>query len=146
MPCFGLRCIYVVTIDTECWANEFLHNHSVNQGRLSSATSVWPQTLQAGCTYSAVAQPECGTRCVQIFILGILAGVYIGFGAFLMLSVGGSCPGLASSNPGLKALVSGLMGLPTGVTPRLLVDQSVATRDPRSSGLIVPVGKLQVHV
>ena len=58
---------------------------------------------------------ECGIRCVQIFILGILAGVYIGFGAFLMLSVGGSCPGLASSNPGLKALVSGLMGLPTGV-------------------------------
>ena len=62
----------------------------------------------------------CSQHCVeyhpavQIFVLGILAGVYIGFGAFLMLSVGGSCPGLASTNPGLKAMVSGLMGLPTG--------------------------------
>ena len=51
---------------------------------------------------------------MQIFVLGILAGIYIGFGALLMLSVGGACPGLASSNPGLKAMISGIMGLPTG--------------------------------
>jgi formate transporter len=52
---------------------------------------------------------------MQIFVLGILAGVYIGFGAFLMMQVGGNCPGLATTNPGLKAIISGLFGLPCGL-------------------------------
>ena len=52
---------------------------------------------------------------MQLFVLGILAGVYIGFGALLMLSCGGSCFGLAKSDPGLKMMISGLMGLPTGL-------------------------------
>lgn len=48
-------------------------------------------------------------------MLGVLAGVYIGFGALLMLSCGGSCFGLAKTDPGLKMMISGLMGLPTGL-------------------------------
>jgi formate transporter len=48
-------------------------------------------------------------------VLGILAGVYIGFGALLMLCCGGNCPGIASTDPGLKALLSGLIGLPCGL-------------------------------
>jgi hypothetical protein len=52
---------------------------------------------------------------LQIFVLAVLAGVYIGFGALLMLTVGGNCGGLASTNPGLKAIVSGLFGLPFGL-------------------------------
>lgn len=51
----------------------------------------------------------------QIFVLAVLAGIYIGFGALLMLTVGGNCGGLASTNPGLKAIVSGLFGLPVGL-------------------------------
>ena len=56
-----------------------------------------------------------GHAALQIFILGILAGVYIGFGALLALTCGGTCPGLAENNPGLKQMVMGLFGLPTGL-------------------------------
>jgi formate/nitrite transporter FocA (FNT family) len=54
-------------------------------------------------------------RAEQIFVLGILAGVYIGFGALTMLCCGGNCPGIASTDPGLKAMLSGLIGLPCGL-------------------------------
>lgn len=38
----------------------------------------------------------------NIFKLGIVAGCHIAFGAYLAISVGGACPGLAASNPGLQ--------------------------------------------
>jgi len=38
----------------------------------------------------------------NIFKLGIVAGCHIAFGAFLAISVGGACPGIAASNPGLQ--------------------------------------------
>ena len=38
----------------------------------------------------------------KIFALGALSGAHIGFGAFLMVTVGAACPGLASTNPGLQ--------------------------------------------
>lgn len=59
--------------------------------------------------------------------MGILAGVYIGFGALLMLSVGGACPGLAATNPGLKAIVSGVFGLPCGLLMVLLAGAELFT-------------------
>lgn len=51
----------------------------------------------------------------KIFIMGIVAGVYIGFGGLLALTVGGNCPGLAASNPGLHRMVYGAFGLPVGL-------------------------------
>jgi len=51
----------------------------------------------------------------QIAILGVLAGAYIGFGALLAMTVGGSAPALAASNPGLQKVVMGLFGLPFGL-------------------------------
>ena len=41
----------------------------------------------------------------KIFKLGIVAGCHIAFGAYLAISVGGACPGLASTNPGLQKIV-----------------------------------------
>jgi formate/nitrite transporter FocA (FNT family) len=38
----------------------------------------------------------------KIFKLGIVAGAHIAFGAYLAISVGGACPGIAASNPGLQ--------------------------------------------
>ena len=38
----------------------------------------------------------------NIFKLGIVAGCHIAFGAFLAISVGGACPGIAKENPGLQ--------------------------------------------
>lgn len=75
---------------------------------------------------------------LKTFILGILSGCHIAFGksnyvshfqllrkvkfitfspptgAFLVLTVGGACPGLAESNPGLQKIISGAFGLPFG--------------------------------
>lgn len=51
----------------------------------------------------------------KIFIMGIVAGVFIAFGALLALSVGGSCPGLVGSNPGVQKLLLGIIGLPFGL-------------------------------
>ena len=52
---------------------------------------------------------------LQIFVLGILAGAYIGLGALLMMMVGGRCVGIGAADPGLKAIISGLFGLPCGL-------------------------------
>jgi len=48
--------------------------------------------------------------------MGILAGVYIGFGSCLALSVGGACQGLiAAGNLGMQKIIMGAFGLPFGL-------------------------------
>jgi formate transporter len=56
----------------------------------------------------------------KILMLGIAAGCHIAFGAYLSIAVGGNCPGLAESNPGLQKLIAGGMGLYVAWLPRLL--------------------------
>jgi len=51
----------------------------------------------------------------KIFKLAMMSGVHIGFGAYLALTIGGACPGLAASNPGLQKLIFGAFGLPFGL-------------------------------
>lgn len=51
----------------------------------------------------------------KIFKLGVVAGCHIAFGAYLAISVGGACPGIASSNPGLQKIIFGAFGLPFGL-------------------------------
>jgi formate/nitrite transporter FocA (FNT family) len=41
----------------------------------------------------------------KIFKLGIVSGCHIGFGAYLAITVGGACPGLAAENPGLQKVM-----------------------------------------
>ncbi|KAI8469120.1 MAG: Formate/nitrite transporter [Monoraphidium minutum] len=47
--------------------------------------------------------------------MGVLAGVYIGIGGLLLLTVGCNSPGIAASNPGLHRMVMGSFGLPVGL-------------------------------
>ena len=68
----------------------------------------------------AAGVKKAGMPASKIFGLGILSGAHIGFGAFLMLSVGGACPGLAASNPGLQKIVMGAFGLPFGLFMTLM--------------------------
>ena len=42
------------------------------------------------------------------------------FNAVLMLTVGGACPGLVASNPGLQKIILGAFGLPFGLMMTLL--------------------------
>jgi hypothetical protein len=62
----------------------------------------------------------------KILTLGIAAGCHIAFGAYLSIAVGGNCPGLAESNPGLQKLIAGGMGLYVALLPRLLACLLVA--------------------
>ena len=51
----------------------------------------------------------------KIFKLGVVAGCHIAFGAYLAISVGGACPGIAAANPGLQKMIFGAFGLPFGL-------------------------------
>ena len=63
----------------------------------------------------------------KIFKLGIVAGCHIAFGAYLAISVGGACPGIAAENPGLQKLILGAMGLPTGLIMTLVTGAELFT-------------------
>lgn len=63
----------------------------------------------------------------KILALGVLSGAHIGFGALLMLSVGGACAGLASSNPGLQKMIAGAFGLPFGLMMTLVTGAELFT-------------------
>jgi formate/nitrite transporter len=56
----------------------------------------------------------------KIFKLGIVSGCHIGFGAYLAISVGGACPGIAAENPGLQKIIMGAFGLPFGLIMTLV--------------------------
>merc|ERR1719454_906283 len=53
----------------------------------------------------AAGTKKAGMPVSKILGLGMLSGCHIGFGAFLMLSIGGACPGLVASNPGLQKII-----------------------------------------
>jgi len=75
----------------------------------------------------AAGTKKAGMAVDKIFALGMLSGAHIGFGAFLMLSVGGACPGLVASNPGLQKIVLGSFGLPFGLMMTLVTGAELFT-------------------
>ena len=42
----------------------------------------------------------------KMFKLGVVAGAHIAFGAYLAITIGGACPGIAMENPGLQKVSS----------------------------------------
>ena len=106
-------------------------------------TSDIPELRPPKSMYANVAElgaMKASQSPIQTFILGILSGCHIAFGkrtiikldapiqssvaphiecislvgAFLVLTVGGACPGIAQTNPGLQKIISGAFGLPFG--------------------------------
>lgn len=69
-----------------------------------------PASLYQGAVAAGAA--KAGAPFGKIFKLGIVSGCHIAFGAFLMIAVGGACPGIAAENPGLQKIISGAFGLP----------------------------------
>eukprot|EP00438_Fugacium_kawagutii_P002870 Skav222164 [mRNA] locus=scaffold3048:74411:75115:- [translate_table: standard] len=51
----------------------------------------------------------------KLLVSGIMAGAFIGYGAYLACTVGGACPQLVQTNPGLQKLIFGAFGLPFGL-------------------------------
>jgi len=66
------------------------------------------QVLAAGAQKAKV-------RLTKSVPLGILAGIFIGFGCYLMVSVGANCPDIKEKNPGLYKMILGAFGLPFGL-------------------------------
>ena len=77
----------------------------------------------------------------KIFGLGVLSGCHIGFGAFLMLSIGGACPGLAASNPGLQKIMLGAFGLPFGLFMTVMTGAELFTGNTALVTMAVNEGK-----
>lgn len=72
-----------------------------------------PAAMFAGA--AAIGGVKAAMTPLKTFILGVLSGCHIGFGAYLAIAVGGACPGIAAANPGLKQIISGAFGLPFGL-------------------------------
>ena len=82
------------------------------------STETIPELKPPPMLYSAAVETgikKASLPALKIFLLGILGGCHIGFGAFLSLAVGGSCPDIALKNPGLQKIIQGAFGLPFGL-------------------------------
>mmetsp|Transcript_90076 Transcript_90076/g.251830 ORF Transcript_90076/g.251830 Transcript_90076/m.251830 type:complete len:308 (-) Transcript_90076:66-989(-) len=77
-----------------------------------------PPALYAGAVAAGTAKAKGSWS--KIFKLGVVSGAHIGFGAYLAIAVGGACPGIAASNPGLQKIIFGAFGLPFGLIMTLV--------------------------
>ena len=59
-----------------------------------------PPALYQGAVAAGAAKAKADWG--KIFKLGMVSGCHIGFGAYLAITVGGACPGIAAENPGLQ--------------------------------------------
>jgi len=84
-----------------------------------------PPALYQGAVAAGAA--KAAAPAAKIFQLGIVAGAHIAIGAYLAVSVGGACPGLATTNPGLQKLIFGAIGLPTGLIMTLVTGAELFT-------------------
>ena len=64
----------------------------------------------------ASGQMKAGLPAWKTFLSAIIAGCFISMAAFLAVTVGTNCPGVASANPGLQKLIYGVFGFPMGLT------------------------------
>ena len=67
-------------------------------------------------------------------LFGVLSGAHLGFGAYLLLTVGGQCHEIAKVNPGLKQLIVGAVGFPFAVTMTTSTGGEIFTGDLFFSG------------
>jgi formate/nitrite transporter FocA (FNT family) len=84
-----------------------------------------PPALYEGAVAAGTAKASASFG--KIFQLGVVAGCHIAFGAYLAISVGGACPGIAADNPGLQKLIMGAIGLPTGLIMTLVTGAELFT-------------------
>lgn len=84
-----------------------------------------PQALYDGAVAAGAAKAAGSWS--KIFKLGIVSGAHIGFGSYLAITVGGACPGIASTNPGLQKIIFGAFGLPFGLIMTLITGGELFT-------------------
>jgi len=84
-----------------------------------------PADLYDGAVAAGAAKASASWS--KIFKLGIVSGAHIGFGSYLAITVGGACPGLAQTNPGLQKMIFGSFGLPFGLIMTLVTGGELFT-------------------
>lgn len=84
-----------------------------------------PAALYQGAVAAGVA--KASKSWIDIFKLGIVSGCHIAFGAYLAITVGGACPGIAAENPGLQKIIFGSFGLPFGLIMTLVTGGELFT-------------------
>lgn len=57
-----------------------------------------------------IGEKKAAMPASKTFLMGIISGCHIAFGALLAITVGGNCPGLATTNPGLQKILFGAFG------------------------------------
>lgn len=57
-----------------------------------------------------IGEKKAAAPATKTFLMGIISGCHIGFGALLAVTVGGNCPGLLATNPGLQKIIFGAFG------------------------------------
>lgn len=57
-----------------------------------------------------IGEKKAASPATKTFLMGIISGCHIGFGALLAVTVGGNCPGLLATNPGLQKIIFGAFG------------------------------------
>eukprot|EP00534_Pseudo-nitzschia_fraudulenta_P005118 CAMPEP_0201136538 /NCGR_PEP_ID=MMETSP0850-20130426/54931_1 /ASSEMBLY_ACC=CAM_ASM_000622 /TAXON_ID=183588 /ORGANISM="Pseudo-nitzschia fraudulenta, Strain WWA7" /LENGTH=314 /DNA_ID=CAMNT_0047407847 /DNA_START=160 /DNA_END=1104 /DNA_ORIENTATION=+ len=84
-----------------------------------------PPSLYQGAVAAGVGKASKSWS--DIFKLGIVSGCHIAFGAYLAITVGGACPGIAAENPGLQKIIFGSFGLPFGLIMTLVTGGELFT-------------------
>lgn len=87
---------------------------------LKSPVALYEGAVEAGAAKAAAPASK-------IFKLGVVSGCHIGFGAYLAIAIGGACPGIAASNPGLQKIILGAFGLPFGLIMTLVTGGELFT-------------------
>jgi len=99
-----------------------------------------PAALYAGAVAAGVAKASKSWG--DIFTLGIASGCHIAFGAYLALTVGGACPEIAATNPGLQKIIFGAFGLPFGLIMTLVSGGELFTGNTALVGAAAIEGKV----
>lgn len=76
---------------------------------VASAPSVKPPPAMYQNAVS-IGEKKAAAPRTKTFLMGIISGCHIGFGALLAVSIGGHCPGLLATNPGLQKIIFGAFG------------------------------------
>ena len=84
-----------------------------------------PAALYQGAVAAGTAKGKSDPG--KIFKLGVVSGCHIAFGAYLAITVGGACPGIAAENPGLQKIIFGAFGLPFGLIMTLVTGGELFT-------------------
>ena len=84
-----------------------------------------PAAIYEGAVAAGAAKASASWG--KIFKLAIASGAHIGFGSYLAITVGGACPQIAETNPGLQKIILGAFGLPFGLIMTLVTGGELFT-------------------